>query len=100
VIARLEYSDKGDNPLYVVANLEGEAQALYDQLYCGRGEMENRIKEAQLGAVRRSHQLPLLRRQPVPAHALRLGLHPDGAAAPWRLKGTEAARHQTQMIRL
>ena len=49
VIARLEYSDKGDNPRYVVTNLDGDAPALYDQLYCGRGEMENRIKEAQLG---------------------------------------------------
>ena len=49
MIARVEYSDKGDNPRYVVTNLEGKAQALYERLYCGRGEMENRIKEAQLG---------------------------------------------------
>ena len=31
-----------------MTNLEGEPQALYDQLYCARGEMENRIKEQQL----------------------------------------------------
>jgi len=49
VIARLEYTDQGDNPRYIVTNLEGEGAALYDQLYCARGEMENRIKEAQLG---------------------------------------------------
>jgi len=49
VIARLEHADKGDNPRYIVTNLEGEAAALYEQLYCARGEMENRIKEAQLG---------------------------------------------------
>ncbi len=49
VIARLEHMDKGDNPRYVVTNLEGEAAALYERLYCARGEMENRIKEAQLG---------------------------------------------------
>jgi len=49
VIARLEYSDQGDNPRYIVTNLEGEARALYEELYCARGEMENRIKEAQLG---------------------------------------------------
>lgn len=49
VIARLEHMEKGDNPRYVVTNLEGEAAALYERLYCARGEMENRIKEAQLG---------------------------------------------------
>ena len=49
VIARLEHSDKGDNPRYIVTNLEGDADTLYEQLYCARGEMENRIKEAQLG---------------------------------------------------
>jgi len=41
--------DKGDNPRYIVTNLEGDASSLYEQSYCARGEMENRIKEAQLG---------------------------------------------------
>ena len=49
VIARLEYTDQGDNPRYIVTNLHREAAVLYDDLYCVRGEMENRIKEAQLG---------------------------------------------------
>jgi hypothetical protein len=49
VIARLEHMDKGDNPRYVVTNLPGDPRALYEDLYCARGEMENRIKEAQLG---------------------------------------------------
>ena len=49
VIARLEHMDKGDNPRYIVTNLGTEARALYEELYCARGEMENRIKEAQLG---------------------------------------------------
>ncbi len=48
VIARLEHGPKGGNPRYVVSNLEGEARALYEELYCARGEMENRIKEQQL----------------------------------------------------
>ena len=48
VIARLEHGAKGANPRFVVTNLEGEGQALYDKLYCQRGEMENRIKEQQL----------------------------------------------------
>jgi len=49
VIARLEHMDKGDNPRYIVTNLQGDPRALYEDLYCARGEMENRIKEAQLG---------------------------------------------------
>ena len=49
VIARLEYGEQGDNPRYIVSNLDADAATLYDVLYCARGEMENRIKEAQLG---------------------------------------------------
>jgi DDE family transposase len=49
VLVKAEHTDKGSNPRFVVTNLEGEAQALYDQVYCARGEMENRIKEQQLG---------------------------------------------------
>jgi len=48
VIAKIEYSQHGVNPRYVVTNLEGDAKHLYDQIYCARGDMENRIKENQL----------------------------------------------------
>ena len=48
VITRLEYGALGTNPRFVVTNLEGQASELYEQLYCARGEAENRIKEAQL----------------------------------------------------
>lgn len=58
----------GLQPRFIVTNLEGRAQALYDQLYCQRGEAENRIKEAQVGPlatrtschVMRSNQLRML----------------------------------------
>jgi hypothetical protein len=49
VITRLECGPQGTNPRYVVTNLGGDPQALYDDLYCQRGEAENRIKEAQVG---------------------------------------------------
>jgi hypothetical protein len=49
VITRLEWGDQGHNPRFVVTNLQGDADALYDGLYCQRGEAENRIKEAQVG---------------------------------------------------
>lgn len=48
VIARIEHSDKGANPRYIVTNLEGDGQELYEKRYCARGDMENRIKEQQL----------------------------------------------------
>jgi hypothetical protein len=48
VIARLEHGAQGANPRFVVTSLEGDCTALYEQLYCARGEAENRIKEAQL----------------------------------------------------
>jgi hypothetical protein len=49
VIAKAEFSAQGTNPRFVVTSLEGDPQELYDKVYCARGEMENRIKEQQLG---------------------------------------------------
>jgi signal recognition particle subunit SEC65 len=49
VITRLEYGAQGNNPRYVVTNLTGKPEELYDDVYCQRGEAENRIKEAQVG---------------------------------------------------
>ena len=37
------------NPRYAVTNLAGDARALYEDVYCQRGDSENRIKEQQLG---------------------------------------------------
>jgi hypothetical protein len=50
VIAKAEHlpGDKA-NPRFVVTNLPGEARALYEDVYCQRGDMENRIKEQQRG---------------------------------------------------
>ena len=49
VIAKIEHTDKGSNPRFIVTNLRGGSQRLYDNVYCARGEMENRIKEQQMG---------------------------------------------------
>jgi hypothetical protein len=48
VVAKAEHLEKGENPRFVVTSLNREAwpaQALYEEHYCARGEMENRIKE-------------------------------------------------------
>lgn len=51
VIGKAEHLEKGANPRFIVTNLpQGYAgpKALYEELYCARGDMENRIKEQQL----------------------------------------------------
>lgn len=51
VVAKAEHLAKGANPRFVVSNLPPDQwppQMLYEETYCGRGEMENRIKEQQL----------------------------------------------------
>jgi len=48
VVAKAEHIDGKENPRFVVTSLSAEqwaAQALYEDFYCARGEMENRIKE-------------------------------------------------------
>lgn len=51
VVGKAEHLKKGENPRFVVTSLPKEylkAQKLYEELYCSRGDMENRIKEQQL----------------------------------------------------
>lgn len=45
MIAKAEYNDYGPNPRFIITNLEGPPQQLYDSVYCARADMENRIKE-------------------------------------------------------
>ncbi len=48
VAAKAEHIDGKENPRFVVTSLSGQqwrAQALYEELYCARGDMENRSKE-------------------------------------------------------
>lgn len=48
VIVKAEHNSLGRNNRYVVTNLPGNPCRLYEDLYCARGDMENRIKEKQL----------------------------------------------------
>jgi hypothetical protein len=101
VAAKAEHIDGKENPRFVVTSLTGErwaAQALYEELYCGRGDMENRIKEQfSLFADRvsaetmRANQLRLY--LSAAAYMLVSGLRRAG------LKGTELAQAQVSTIR-
>lgn len=51
VVGKAEHLEKGSNPRFIVSSIgmeQMDARTLYEQLYCERGEMENRIKEQQL----------------------------------------------------
>jgi hypothetical protein len=51
VVAKAEWTMAGANPRFIVTSLKPErwpARPLYEDLYCARGDMENRIKECQL----------------------------------------------------
>jgi Transposase DDE domain group 1 len=51
VIAKAEWTQGEANPRFIVTSLtpaDGDGRRLYEDVYCARGEMENRIKECQL----------------------------------------------------
>jgi hypothetical protein len=49
VIVKAEHLEQGPNCRFVVTNLPNGPKAVYDRFYVQRGDMENRIKEQQLG---------------------------------------------------
>jgi Transposase DDE domain group 1 len=70
VIAKAEWTGGAANPRFVVTSLspaDAAPQRLYEEIYCARGDMENRIKECQLdlfadrtsAATMRANQLRL-----------------------------------------
>ena len=60
VVGKAEHTPQGSNPRFVVTSLRcaaWEARALYEKLYCARGECENRIGEQfELFADRASYE--------------------------------------------
>ena len=103
VVAKAEWLPGKANPRFVVTSLATEriaAAPLYEQLYCARGDMENRIKEQQLDlfadrtstATMRANQLRLWFASM--AYVLMAQLRRTG------LQGTELARAQAGTIRL
>ena len=103
VVGKAEHLAKGSNPRFVVTSLSAEevdARALYEDVYCARGEMENRIKEQQLClfadrtscATMRANQLRLWLSSV--AYTLLVALRQFG------LQGTEMAQARCDTIRL
>jgi len=101
VVAKAEHIDGKENPRFVVTSLRAEqwaAQALYEDFYCARGEMENRIKE-QLSLFADRVSAETMRADQMRmyfsamAYVLVCGLRRLG------LKGTEMAQAQVSTIR-
>ena len=102
MVAKADHLEKGENPRFVVTSLSRQRwapRALYEELYCARGDMENRIKEQLMlfsdrtsTAYLRSNQLRLYFSSF--AYVLLQML--------WRLglQGTELAKTQCSTIRL
>ncbi len=103
VVAKAAHLEMGSNPRFVVTSLsvkEFDSASLYEQEYCGRGDMENRIKEQQLcmfadrtsSATMRANQIRLWFSSF--AYWLMQSLRRLGLA------GTDMAKAQCQTIRL
>ena len=48
-VVRLEGRDPKDNPRFIITNLPDPPQRVYEDIYCQRGDVENRIKELHHG---------------------------------------------------
>jgi hypothetical protein len=103
VVGKAERLAKGSNPRFVVTSLSAEeldARTLYEDVYCARGEMENRIKEQQLCLFADRTSCATMR-----ANQLRLWLSSVAytllaALRQFGLQGTEMAQARCDTIRL
>jgi Transposase DDE domain group 1 len=81
VVAKAEWTGGGANPRFVATSLPArdlDARTLCEEVYCARGDMENRIKQGvPARPVRRPHQRRHHARQPAPPLVRRPGLRPD-----------------------
>ena len=103
VVAKAEHLTKGANPRFVVTSLSVEeraAQPLYEQDYCGRGEIENRIKEQQLHLFADRTSAGTMRANQVRLYCSSMAYVLLNALRRLGLCGTELAEAQCETIRL
>jgi hypothetical protein len=103
VVAKAEHLAKGPNPRFVVTSLPIEdraARPLYEEDYCGRGEMENRIKEQQLHLFADRTSARTMRANQVRLFFSSVAYVLLEALRRLGLAGTELAEAQCQTIRL
>jgi hypothetical protein len=110
VIAKAEHLDKGANPRFVVTSLNGtemtfptasrwSTQSLYEEFYCARGDMENRIKEQMMLFADRT-STSWLRSNQIRLYFSTIAYQLMQALRRLGLAGTELARAQCHTVRL
>jgi hypothetical protein len=103
VVAKAEYLAKGANPRFVVTSITPQqmaARQLYEDFYCARGDMENRIKEQQLWLFADRTSTAYLRSNQIRLYFSSFAYLLMHALRRLGLKGTEMARAQCGTIRL
>jgi hypothetical protein len=103
VIAKAEHLAKGANPRFIVTSLseeEAEGRKLYEEFYCARGEMENRIKEQQLALFADRTSTAHLQSNQLRLYFSSIAYCVLEALRRLGLRGTEMARAQCQTIRV
>jgi len=103
VIGKAEHLSKGPNPRFVVTSLPAgafDAQALYEGLYCARGDMENRIKEQQLCLFADRTSTHTMRANQLRLHLSAIAYCLMNALRRLGLKGTSMAQAQCSTIRV
>ena len=102
VVAKAEHLTDKANPRFVVSSLSKEkwaGKALYEELYCRRGEMENRIKEQQLGLFADRTSAHKMRVNQMRLWLASLAYVLVARLRKWGLQGTEWARAQIWTLR-
>jgi hypothetical protein len=103
VIGKAEYLRKGANPRFVVTSLsrkEFDNREVYEEVYCQRGDMENRIKEQQLHLFANRTSCSKMRANELRlwlssvAYTLMIAMRRNG------LQDTDLAKAQPETIRL
>jgi len=100
VIAKAEHLEKGANPRFIVTSLAGDARVLYEDVYCARGEMENRIKEQQLYLFADRTSAATMRANQIRLWFSSLAYTQVNLVRHLALKGTRLAQAQCHTLRL
>lgn len=103
VVGKAEHLAKGANPRFIVTSFsenDYDGRELYEEIYCARGEMENRIKEQQLYLFADRTSCSKMRANQVRLYMSSIAYILVSAFRRMGLRGTEMAKAQCHTIRL
>ena len=103
VVGKAEYLSKGENPRFIVSSINQEScdtRRLYEEVYCARGDMENRIKEQQLALFADRTSTHKMHANQLRLYFAAFAYSLMQALRRLALKGTELAKAQCDTLRL